>query len=350
MVAAGRFVNALLPKDALKGIMASKPFQLFVRQQVFSGLCRYLSKLHAIFRQRKKMHIGIAGIGKMGTAIGLRLLSLGYSVTVWNRTASRAQSLLDAGASLATTPRLLAESVDVVITLLTNEAAIDDVYGSEDGLLAGQVRNKTFIDMSTVRPDKPREMALRTEAVGAVFLECPVGGSIGPAKEGKLLGFVGGSAQDLEKVQTLLGAMCRRVEHVGPHGAGATMKLAVNLPLMVYWQTLAEALSLIAPLGLDPQRVVDILSDSSGGPNMLKVRGGMIAKTLVQQKSDQITVNVATMRKDMQAMLDQGRSINKNLPLTALALEKFDLAAQSGMDSKDCTELLVWWLSQGGRT
>jgi 3-hydroxyisobutyrate dehydrogenase len=301
------------------------------------------------FNLGEEMNIGIAGIGKMGIAIGLRLLSSGYSVTVWNRTPSKAQSLLDAGAQWAASPRLLAESVDVVITLLTNEAALDDVYGSEDGLLAGQVSNKMFIDMSTVRPAKPREMALRTQAVGASFLECPVGGSVGPAKEGKLLGFVGGLSQDLEKVRDLLDAMCRRVEHVGPYGAGATMKLAVNLPLMVYWQTLGEALSLVEPLGLDPRRVIDILSDSSGGPNMLKVRGDMIAQTLGQQKSDLVTVNLSTMRKDMQAMLDQGRATHKTLPLTALALEKFDLAAQGGLDTKDCSELLVWWLSQGSR-
>jgi 3-hydroxyisobutyrate dehydrogenase len=295
------------------------------------------------------MHVGIAGTGKMGTAIGSRLLSLGNSVTVWNRTAERAQPLLNAGAQWAESPKALAESVDVVITLLTNEAALDDVYGSDTGLLAGRVTNKVFIDMSTVRPAKPQEMAHRVQEVKAFFLECPVGGSVGPAKEGKLLGFVGGDALDLQKVRALLDVICRRVEHVGPHGAGATMKLAVNLPLMVYWQTLGEALSLVEPLGLDPKRVIDILSDSSGGPNMLKVRGGMIAQTLSQLKSDQVTVNVATMRKDMQAMLDQGHATHKSLPLTALALQKFESAAQSGLDAKDCSELLVWWLSQGSR-
>ena len=295
------------------------------------------------------MHIGIAGTGKMGAAIGTRLLSLGHSVMVWNRTAERAQPLVDAGARWAESPKSLAESVDVVITLLTNEAALDDVYGSDAGLLAGRVANKVFIDMSTVRPAKPQEMAQRVQAVKGFFLECPVGGSVGPAKEGKLLGFVGGDALDLQKVRALLDLICRRVEHVGPHGAGATMKLAVNLPLMVYWQTLGEALSLVEPLGLEPQRVIDILSDSSGGPNMLKVRGGMIAQTLNQKKSDQVTVNVATMRKDMQAMLDQGHATHKSLPLTALALQKFESAAQSGLDAKDCSELLVWWLSQGSR-
>jgi len=295
------------------------------------------------------MHVGIAGTGKMGTAIGFRLLSLGNPVTVWNRSVERAQPLMNAGAQWAESPRALAESVDVVITLLTNEAALDDVYGSDTGLLAGRVANKVFIDMSTVRPAKPQEMAHRVQAVKAFFLECPVGGSVGPAKEGKLLGFVGGDALDLQKVRALLDVICRRVEHVGPHGAGATMKLAVNLPLMVYWQTLGEALSLVEPLGLDPQRVIDILSDSSGGPNMLKVRGSMIAQTLSQLKSDQVTVNVATMRKDMQAMLDQGQATHKSLPLTALALQQFESAAQSGLDAKDCSELLVWWLTKGSR-
>jgi 3-hydroxyisobutyrate dehydrogenase len=192
-------------------------------------------------------------------------------------------------------------------------------------------------------------MGQRARQVGARYLECPVGGSVGPAKEGKLIGFVAGEAADIQAARPLIEQMCRKVVEVGAHGNGARMKLAVNLPLMVYWQTLGEALSLVEPLGLDPQRVIDILSDSSGGPNMLKVRGGMIAKTLSQQKSDQVTVNVATMRKDMQAMLDLGSETHKTLPLTALALQNFDAAAQSGLDAKDCSELLVWWLSQGGR-
>jgi 3-hydroxyisobutyrate dehydrogenase len=201
--------------------------------------------------------------------------------------------------------------------------------------------------MSTVKPAKPKEMAVRANSVGAIFLECPVGGSVGPAKEGKLLGFVGGDSADVEKVKPLLDQLCKRVEHVGTHGAGSTVKLAVNLPLMVYWQTLGESLSLVEPLGIDPSRMIDILSDSSGGPNMLKVRGAMIAQTLKQKKSDQVTVSVSTMRKDMRSMLDQAQTTQRNLPLTALALEKFNAAAESGLDEKDCTELPVWWLEKG---
>ena len=309
------------------------------------------------------MKIGIAGTGKMGAAIGLRLLGQGYDLTVWNRSSPKAQGLLEAGAKWAQSPQALSACVDVVLTLLTDEAALDEVYGGPNGLLAEwppmegtpkagdqpQSANRPiFIDMSTVQPTKSQDMAAKISALGAVYLECPVGGSVGPAKEGKLLGFVGGDAVHLQKVLPLLQTLCKRVEHVGPHGAGATMKLAVNLPLMVYWQTLSEALSLVEPLGLDPQRVIDILSDSSGGPNMLKVRGTMIAQTLKQKKSDQVTVNVATMRKDLRTMVAQGQRMQRELPLTALALEKFNQAAQNGLDDKDCTELPVWWLHQGG--
>ena len=293
------------------------------------------------------MKIGIAGIGKMGNAIGSRLLGLGHSVSVWNRTPNKTTGLVNAGAHLAATPKLLAESVDVVLTLLTNEAALDEVYSGPHGLLSGAVSQKIFIDMSTVKPAKPKEMALRANAVGAVYLECPVGGSVGPAKEGKLLGFVGGDSADVEKIKPLLDQLCKRVEHVGPYGAGSTVKLAVNLPLMVYWQTLGESLSLVESLGIDPTRMIDILADSSGGPNMLKVRGAMIAQTLSQKKSDQVTVSVATMRKDMRAMIAQAQVNQRQLPLTSLALSQFNTAAETGLDDKDCTELPVWWLAKG---
>jgi 3-hydroxyisobutyrate dehydrogenase len=298
-------------------------------------------------QQGTRMKIGIAGIGKMGNAIGSRLLGLGHSVSVWNRTPNKTTGLVNAGAHLAATPKLLAESVDVVLTLLTNEAALDEVYSGPHGLLSGAVSQKIFIDMSTVKPAKPKEMALRANAVGAVYLECPVGGSVGPAKEGKLLGFVGGDSADVEKIKPLLDQLCKRVEHVGPYGAGSTVKLAVNLPLMVYWQTLGESLSLVESLGIDPTRMIDILADSSGGPNMLKVRGAMIAQTLSQKKSDQVTVSVAIMRKDMRAMIDQAQVNQRQLPLTSLALSQFNTAAETGLDDKDCTELPVWWLAKG---
>ncbi len=298
------------------------------------------------------MHIGIAGAGKMGSAIARRLLGLGHQVSVWNRTRARAQPILELGAAWSELEGLPAK-VDAVITMLTDDAALDAVYaavhGSGAGLLAGDVKGRLLIDMSTVRPATQQAIGARVAAAGASYVECPVGGSVGPAQEGKLLGFVGAADADLARARPLLDLLCRRVEHVGSLGAGATMKLAINLPLMVYWQTLGEALSLIQPLGLDPKRVVDIFSETSGGPNMLKVRGPMIAQALAGAADGKVTVDVATMRKDVRTMLDQAALQQVQLPLTALALSCFDRAAGKGLDAVDCTQLPVWWLKEGGR-
>jgi len=120
--------------------------------------------------------------------------------------------------------------------------------------------------MSTVRPETERALAGKIRAKGAAMIECPVGGTIGPAKDGKLFGFVGGEAPDVARARPLLEQMCRRIEHVGPVGAGASMKLAINLPLLVFWQAFGEALALVRPLGLDAARLVDIFSDTSAVP------------------------------------------------------------------------------------
>ena len=295
------------------------------------------------------MKIGIAGTGKMGSAMVVRLLSQGHQVMVWNRTAAKAQPSLTAGATWAASPRELTAQTDAVISMVSDEQALQEVYFSADGLLSGSAQGKLLIDMSTMSSARQADMGKRVTAAGAAYVECPVGGSIGPAKEGKLLGFAGGADADISRALPILNVLCRRVEHVGPHGAGAMMKLAINLPLMVYWQTLGEALSLIEPLGLDPSRVIDIFSESSGGPNMLKVRGGMIAQALAGEKNDTVTVNLGTMRKDVRSMLAQATEQHRKMPLTAATLENFDAAAASGLDAADCSQLLVWWLRQGGK-
>jgi 3-hydroxyisobutyrate dehydrogenase len=295
------------------------------------------------------MKISLAGTGKMGSAIAARLLSEGHQVTVWNRTAARTAPLLALGARRVPLARELCAGAELVISMLTDEQALDDVYFSADGLLAGAAPGQMFVDMSTTSSACQVDMGRRLTAAGFSYVECPVGGSVAPAKEGKLLGFAGGGANELARALPVLSILCRRIEHVGPHGAGAMMKLAINLPLMVYWQTLGEALSLIAPLGLDPARVIDIFADTSGGPNMLKVRGPMIAQALAGQASNAVTVNLATMRKDVRSMLAQGTQLKRSMPLTAATLASFDQAAASGLDPADCTRLLTWWLGEGGQ-
>src|SRR5205085_3688357 len=132
----------------------------------------------------------------------------------------------------------------------------------------------------TVRPDTMLSIGTAVASQAGAFVECPVGGSTAPAKEGKLFGLAGGAKADVARAMPLLEQLCRRIEHVGELGAGATMKLAVNLPLLVYWQALGEALAICQPLNLPPDRLIDILSDTAGTPTAMKGRGGGIAKVL----------------------------------------------------------------------
>jgi 3-hydroxyisobutyrate dehydrogenase len=290
------------------------------------------------------LKIGIAGVGRMGAAIASRLAACGHAVRVWNRTPAKAQALEASGASVAANPRDLANASDIVITMLTDAAAIDQTYRGADGLLAGDVRGKLFIEMSTVRPEVEKALAGSVSAKGAALIECPVGGTVGPAKEGKLFGFVGGNAADVERARPVLNEMCRRVEHVGTIGAGASVKLAINLPLLVYYQALGEALSLCRSVDVDPQRLIDIFADTSGGPNMLKVRGAASAATLQGKETTPVTFDVDLIRKDLRTMLEEAASLGLRMPLTRSALERYDEAAKNGIGKSDATMLPAHWL------
>jgi len=289
------------------------------------------------------MKIGIAGTGKMGAAIATRLMGLGHEVTAWNRTQEKTTALAAAGAKVAATPAALAAEAETVITILTDAKAIEAVYHGPQGLLSANVPGKLFIEMSTVRPETEVALAAKVRQKGAAIAECPVGGTVGPARDGKLIGFAGGDAADVARAKPLLDQMCRRVEHVGPIGAGTRMKLAINLPLMVYWQALGEALALCAPLGLDPARLMDIFADTSGGTNALKVRGPAIAAVLQGENIKTVTFDVDSARKDLRTMVEEAKSLGVELPVSARALECFDQAAKEGLGPADTAMIVARW-------
>ncbi|MBL8376425.1 MAG: NAD(P)-dependent oxidoreductase [Burkholderiales bacterium] len=295
------------------------------------------------------MRAGIAGTGRMGAAIAERLIAEGVAVTVWNRTPARADALRARGADVAATPRDLARSVDVVITILSDAAAFESVYGGADGLLAG-IAGRLVVEMSTVRPQEQRSLAGRIAAAGGTPVECPVGGTVGPAREGKLFGFAGGEPDAVAHARPLLEKLCRRIEHVGPIGAGAAMKLAINLPLMVYWQALGEAWGLIDTLGLEPERVVSILADTSGAPAMLKNRGPAIAQAFAAGRAGAPSVDIVTMRKDVRAMIDEGAALKRAMPVASAVLAAFDAAIRAGQGASDCTGMPLWWVRDGARS
>jgi len=283
----------------------------------------------------------------MGAAIGQRLMSLGHELAVWNRTGEKTRPLAAGGARVAATPLQLAASSETIITILTDAGAIDAAYRGKDGLLSGNVSGRLFIEMSTVRPGTQSALAADVRRKGAAMVECPVGGTVGPAKDGKLFGFVGGDAADFARARPLLEQMCRRIEHVGPVGAGASMKLAINLPLLVFWQAFGEALALCRSLGLDAARIVDIFADTSGGPNVLKGRAAALTAALQGKDVGPITVDVDAMRKDLRTMVEEARSLGTTLPVTSSALQCYDEASRAGLGKGDITTIPVRWMKQG---
>jgi len=295
------------------------------------------------------MTVGVAGLGRMGTAIAQRLMQVGHQVTVWNRNAAKSAPLVDAGAAVAVTPARLASAADTIITMLSDAAAIDAVYGGPDGLLAGDVRDKLFVEMSTVEAATAIAVAEKVRARGAAFVECPVGGTVGPARAGQLLGLLGAAPVDADRAQPLLRQLCRRVEHCGPVGAGATMKLAINLPLMVSWVAYGEAFALCRELGFDGQRLLDLFTDTSGATNGLKQRAALVAALVDGRDTPGATFTVASGLKDLRTMLAQGRAHGVDLPLTEAALAAFDAASDIGWGERDASAQAVYWSKRGQR-
>jgi 3-hydroxyisobutyrate dehydrogenase len=293
------------------------------------------------------MKIGIPGTGRMGAAIAERLLSVGREVTVWNRSPAKSKPLVEKGATLAQTPARLASDADVIVTILSDAGAIDAVYRGPNGLLAGDCKGKLFIEMSTVRPEVERALAADVKAKGARMVDCPVGGTITPARDGKLFGFVGGGAEDVARAKPVLDQMCRRHEHVGDVGAGAAMKLAINLPLLVWYQACGEALAIAAQTGVDPDRMMDILSDTSGAPTMLKNRAPSIAAVLKGGEPKGVTINVDLVCKDLRTMLEEARALGTDLPLVARALEVYSRASADGWGARDVSVLPSYWPKHG---
>ena len=289
------------------------------------------------------MQIGIAGLGRMGAAIAARLIEVGHRLTVWNRAPEKAKPLEAAGAALARSPGELAEKVDTVVTILTDAAAIEAVYAGASGLLSGSVAGKLFIDMSTVRPQTEVDLAGRVRAKGAGFVECPVGGTVGPARQGKLIGLMGAEDGDAARARPILEQLCRRLEHVGPVGNGALMKLAINLPLLVYWQALGEALALSRSVGIDPSRLMDLFADTSGGTNVIKMRGPAVATMLKGGDPGPVGFPIDGGLKDLRTMLAEGKARGLELPLVERTLACFERASRDGWGGRDAASMPVYW-------
>ena len=292
------------------------------------------------------MKVGVCGTGRMGSAIAQRLMAVGHEVAVWNRDSAKTGALTDAGARLFASPAELVEGCEATIVMLLNDAATEAVYRAPKGILSGKLAGKMLIDMSTLRPDTMQSIGTAVTQQGGVFVECPVGGSTGPAREGKLFALVGGASDAVGRAMPLLEQLCRRIEHVGELGAGATIKLAVNLPLLVYWQALGEALTLCEPLKLAPDRLIDILTDTAGAPTAMKGRGAVIAKGLSGAPRGETAFGISAAKKDLATAVQFAASMQATLPVASSALACFEEAEAAGLGNADATTISVRWPQQ----
>jgi 3-hydroxyisobutyrate dehydrogenase len=295
------------------------------------------------------MQIGVAGLGAMGSAIAARLMEVGHQVTVWNRTEAKTKPLADAGAKVAASPSAVAAASEAIITILTNGAAIDAVYGGPSGLLAGDAKDKLFIEMSTVPPGVETALAPKVRSKGGVFVECPVGGSTAPARQGKLLGLMGAEPPDAARARSILEQLCRKVEHCGPVGAGSSMKLAINLPLMVGWQAYAEAFAIARDVGWQPKRLLELFVESNGANNGLKMRADMIVAMMENRDPGATTFSIANAVKDLRTMVDTGTAKGADMPAAKAALAALEEANKQGLGPFDASRQTVFWSSRSKR-
>ncbi len=279
--------------------------------------------------------IGVIGLGNMGYAIANRLISEGEKLTVWNRTAYKAEGLT--GAQVAASPNEVVQASDVILSVLANDEATEAAYFGENGILSNSLSGKVVIDFCTMAPERARVLESAVIDKEGLFLECPVGGTIGPALAGQLLGLAGGSENAFSSAKPVLEKLTRRLEHFGPVGTGAAMKLAINLPLMVYWSALGEALALAKAHNVDPTLALDVLSDSSGAIGAAKNRVPPIRNWVVDGEPGATNFSLENAIKDMELMVATASEHGTASALVSMALARSKEAEQEGYSGLDCS-------------
>ena len=280
------------------------------------------------------MKVGLVGLGRMGGAIAQRLRDQGFDVVAWDHDARRCQAATTCGAQVAANAHRVAIESEIVISIITEDHGVRRVFTGPDGFLSADVRDKLFIEMSTLQPMTGRELAPLVEAKGARLVESPVLGTIRQVREGKLLSLAGGRAEDVERARAVLDKLARRVVHMGPHGAGYAMKLAVNLGLGAYIQALAESLALGARQGLALEQMLDVLKEAPTATGWLNAK----IPVLMGAKAD-VTLDLRTMRKDIMSAVATGALTGVPMPLSAGTLASLSAAVAGGAGDHDLAEL-----------
>jgi 3-hydroxyisobutyrate dehydrogenase-like beta-hydroxyacid dehydrogenase len=275
--------------------------------------------------------VGFAGLGRMGTQMARRVLTAGFPLTVWNRSPERIDSLTSAGARAVETPKALAESSQVVITMVSDAAALGDVLRGDAGLLAGLGAGSILVDTSTIGAAAAIEFAGAVRERGADWIDAPVSGSTALAEKGELTLMMGGDRDAIERAEPVLAAFSRKRFHLGGAGAGAAMKLAVQAVLAVLNEAVAEGLVLAERAGIAREAAYDVFS------------GGAVAAPFVLYKRDAfvrpadtpVAFTVDLMRKDLGLVLELAREAGIELAAVHAADEMLVRASDLDLGDDD---------------
>jgi 3-hydroxyisobutyrate dehydrogenase len=282
-----------------------------------------------------KKNVAILGLGTMGAGMAANLLKAGFSLSVYNRTAAKAERLIDAGARFASTPAEAAKDVGVVISMLSDDSASRGVWLGSGGALEAVGKDVILIESSTVSPSWVAELAELSATRGARFLDAPVTGSRMQAEAGQLSFLVGGSDATVEAATPVLKAMSKEIVHLGPVGSGAKMKLINNFLCGVQIASLAEGLTWIERSGLDREKALAVLKSGAPGSPLL----GAISARMVSQNYG-VNFLLSLMAKDLLYAEAEAAHCNVDLKTAATARGLFDVAIAQGLGNEDMSSVI----------
>lgn len=289
--------------------------------------------------------IGWIGLGSMGRPMVSNLLQAGYAVNVYNRSRDKAKELVDRGAVLAASPREIAERSDIIVTMVSDAAAVEAVLTGEDGILAGLSGGKIVVDMSTIGPKDSRRFAAMIREQGADLLDAPVSGSVKPAAEGSLLILVGGQAAAYETCRPMLDVLGKQTIHFGESGMGSHAKIVINLLLGLSIQAVSEALLLAEKSGLQREQVIEMISQSAVNTPIFQLK-----KENFAAQEFPAAFALKLMAKDFGLAMDAAREADAPLPATAAAYTTYTAAKATGKGDLDIAAVFLQLLESAGVT
>jgi len=285
-----------------------------------------------------KPTVGLIGLGLMGKPMARNLLKAGFPLVVWNRSSAKADDLVREGAKLGANPRDTAARADVLITIVSDPPALEEILFGPGGAMEGLRRGSIFIDSSTISPDLARRAAAACAERGVDFLDAPVTGGTWGAEKGELVFMIGGKAEVLERAQHVLDALGKRFFLLGPNGAGQTVKLAMNLILALEVDALVEAIALVAAAGVQGEKLVEVLQSSMGRSALLDVKAPLILKNEFPA-----SFPLRLMHKDVRLALELAGQSGITLPAAAAAYATYTAVKDASTDDPDYAAVARFW-------